>query len=179
VRLTQPAAPDRVAMNHPQQMAQMAAMNANGGPVDGTPMMGNMPHPKGAPAMDPREQLNTYIYDYFLRNEHFAAAQAMLDSQSIKMGVGPEQKLSPKIRTNGVDAMEEPRPDTMPQPKLPQNQLADNSFLLDWWVQFWDIYQATKNRVNSPTKNTSYINHTRVSLSRARPRRGIGRRDGY
>jgi hypothetical protein len=165
VRLTPPAAPNRVAMNNPQ-IAQMAAMNANGGPVDGHPMMGNMPHPNKQPqATDPREQLNTYIYDYFLRNQHYAAAQAMIDSQHIKMQLGPDQKLSPKMRTNGVDEMDEPRPDTMPAAKLPQNQIADNSFLLDWWVQFWDIYQATRNRVNSPTKGNQYITHTRVRLA--------------
>jgi len=143
------------------QMAQMAAMNnANGGPVEGTPMMGNMPHPKRGNT-DPREQLNTYIYDYFLRNNHFQAARAMLDS-NLKMSTGPPQKLSPKNRTNGMDSMEEVPGEEMPMPTLPQNQMADNSFLLDWWVQFWDIYQATKNRGSSPSKGGQYVNHTRA-----------------
>ena len=153
------------------QMAQMAAMNnANGGPVEGTPMMGNMPHPKRGNT-DPREQLNTYIYDYFLRNNHFQAARAMLDS-NLKMSTGPPQKLSPKNRTNGMDSMEEVPGEEMPMPTLPQNQMADNSFLLDWWVQFWDIYQATKNRGSSPSKGGQYVNHTRVRPAHTRTRRG-------
>jgi hypothetical protein len=154
------------------QMAQMAAMNANGGPVDGTPMMGNMPHPKRINT-DPREQLNTYIYDYFLRNNHYQAARSMLES-NLKMLTGPPQKLSPKNRPNGIDSMEEP-PEDLPAPQLPQNQMADNSFLLDWWVQFWDIYQATKTRGNSPSKGSQYIAHTRVSPSPSRAQRGTNR----
>ena len=155
-------------MQNPQMAAQMAAMNANGGPVDGTPIMGNMPHPKRMNT-DPREQLNTYIYDYFLRNEHYQAARSMLES-GLKMSTGQPQKPSPKNRPNGVDSMD--TGDDLPVPQLPQNQMAENSFLLDWWVQFWDIYQATKNRGNGPSKGAQYIAHTRVSLSHTRTRRG-------
>jgi hypothetical protein len=152
------------------QMAAMAAMQANGGPIDGTPIMGNMPHPKRK-TTDPREQLNTYIYDYFLRNHHYAAARSMLES-NLKITTGPPQKLSPKNRPNGIDPMDD-NGDDLPSPELPQNQMADNSFLLDWWVQFWDIYQATKTRGNPPSKGAQYIAHTRVRpVSHARARRG-------
>jgi hypothetical protein len=151
-------------MQQNPQMAAMAAM-ANGGPVDGTPIMGNMPHPTRK-IKDPREQLNTYIYDYFLRNQHYAAARSMLDS-NLEITTGPPQKRSPKNRTNGIDPMEDQGED-MPSPELPQNQMADNSFLLDWWTQFWDIYQATKNRGNAPTTGAQYIAHTRVSRPHTR-----------
>ncbi|KAH8723163.1 hypothetical protein GQ44DRAFT_774218 [Phaeosphaeriaceae sp. PMI808] len=141
-----------------QMAAQMAAMNANGGPVEGTPMMGNMAHGKRMNP-DPREQLNTYIYDYFLRNNHVQVARSMLDS-GLKLSTGPPPKLSPKNRPNGID-MDDGTADEMPTPQLPQNQMADNSFLLDWWIQFWDIYQATKSRANTPSKGAQYITHTR------------------
>ena len=39
--------------------------------------------------------------------------------------------------------------------------MADNSFLLDWWVQFWDIFQASKSRTGQG-KGSQYIAHTRV-----------------
>ncbi|KAH7080106.1 hypothetical protein BKA63DRAFT_234945 [Paraphoma chrysanthemicola] len=148
-------------MQNPQMAAQMAAMTANGGP-DGTPVMGNMPHPNKRMSTDPREQLNTYIYDYFIRNSHFELARSMLDAQ-LKMSTGPPQKTSPKNRTNGIEPMDDGSRggDDLPTPLLPQNQMADNSFLLDWWVQFWDIYQATKNRGNGPSKGAQYIQHTR------------------
>jgi len=152
-------------MQNNNMAAQMAAMNANGGP-DGTPIMGNMPHPNKRPNTDPREQLNTYIYDYLLRNDHYQAARAMLDS-GLSITTGSAQKYSPK-KVNG-DSMMEPEPACeMPAPQLPQNQMAENSFLLDWWVQFWDIYQATKNRGNGPSKGSQYINANRVSLPHAR-----------
>lgn len=146
-------------MQNQQMAAQMAAMNASNGPVDGTPIMGNMNHNKRINT-DPREQLNTYIYDYFLRNKHFHLARAMLAQDDMKMATGPRQKPSPNNRPNGVDSMDDD--DGLPAPQLPPNQMADNSFLLDWWVQFWDIYQATKTRTG-PSKGTQYIHHTRVS----------------
>ncbi|KAF2127924.1 hypothetical protein P153DRAFT_376854 [Dothidotthia symphoricarpi CBS 119687] len=134
----------------------MAAMSVNGGP-DGTPVMGNMARPQ-RPPMDPREQLNTYIYDYFLRNKHVRLARAMVECD-MKMATSPPLKPSPNNRANGVDAMDESA-DDLPNPQLPKGQLADDSFLLDWWVQFWDIYQATSIRgLNS--KSSQYIAHTR------------------
>lgn len=151
-----------------QHMAQMAQMGANGGP-DGTPIMGNMPRPSQRPLMDPREQLNTYIYDYFLRNKHIRLARAMVECD-MKMATVPPLKPSPNNRSNGVDPMDESA-DDLPNPLLPKGQLADDSFLLDWWVQFWDIYQATSNRgIN--TKSSQYIAHTRVSPHHARTRAG-------
>lgn len=149
-------------MQNPQMAAQMAAMNANNanGPIDGTPTMGNMQHPNKRTHPDPREQLNTYIYDYFLRNSHTSVARAMIDND-IKMATNPAQKTSPKNRSNGIDPMDDSGHD-LPVPQLPSNQLSDNSFLLDWWVQFWDIYQATKNRGTGPAKGAQYIQHTRV-----------------
>jgi hypothetical protein len=154
-----------------QMAAQMAAMNANGngGPiVDGTPIMGNLQHPKQQ-LPNPSEHLNTYIYDYFLRNHHFQAARAMLDDSNLKININEQQKFSPKHRPNGVNAMDA---DDWPSPMLPQNQIADNSFLHDWWVQFWDIFSAARTRGAGPSKGARYIDHTRVSRSHARTRRG-------
>jgi len=76
------------------------------------------------------------------------------------MSTGPPQKPSPSNRPNGAEALDQDGADGFPSPQLPPNQMADNSFLLDWWVQFWDIYQATKTRTG-PAKGTQYIQHTR------------------
>jgi hypothetical protein len=119
----------------------------------------NMPRPQ-RPSMDPREQLNTYIYDYFLRNSHVQLARAMVDCD-MKMSTTPSTKPSPSSKPNGVDPMDQGAPHDLPNPLLPKNQMADNSFLLDWWVQFWDIYQATKDRSGMPSKGAQYITHTR------------------
>lgn len=140
-------------------MAAMAGMNANAGPVDGTPIMGNGQRGQQMQNLDPRDQLNTYIYDYFLRNNHHRLARTMLECD-MKMNVHPPQKPSPSGRNvNGVDAMDHDSKDDLPNPKLPTGQATDNSFLLDWWVQFWDIFSAARGK---NTKGAQYIGHTRV-----------------
>lgn len=150
-----------------QNQQMQMAMNANGGPVNGTPVMANMNIPgqqqqQQQGQMDPREQLNTYIYDYFLRNNHNRLARAMVECD-MKMSTQPAQKTSPGNKPNGIDSMDDDSINGLPNPLLPKNQMADNSFLLDWWVQFWDIYQATKVRSGQPSKGAQYIQHTRVS----------------
>lgn len=144
-----------------QQMQMAMNLNVNGGPVNGTPVMAAMPQP-GPATIDPRNQLNTYIYDYFLRNNHNRLARAMVECD-MKMSTSPPQKPSPSSKANGIDAMDDDSAAGLPNPLLPKNQMADNSFLLDWWVQFWDIYQATKDRSGMPSKGAQYIAHTRVS----------------
>ena len=137
-------------MQNPQMAAQMANMNAGAGPLDGTPVMGNGQRPAG----DPRDQLNTYIYDYFIRTENHKLAKAMLDAD---MTVNLKPKSSPSGRNvNGMG------PGDLPEPNMPPNQNTDTSFLLDWWVQFWDIFSAARGM---KSKGSQYIAHTRVSRS--------------
>lgn len=146
-----------------QNQQMQMAMNVNGGPVNGTPVMANMnmAGPPQRQPMDPREQLNTYIYDYFLRNNHNRLARAMVECD-MKMSTTPSQKTSPGNKPNGMDSIDDDSTNGLPNPLLPKNQMADNSFLLDWWIQFWDIYQATKDRSGQPSKGAQYIQHTRV-----------------
>ncbi|KAF2471069.1 uncharacterized protein BDR25DRAFT_30093 [Lindgomyces ingoldianus] len=142
-----------------QQMAAMAGMNAAMGPVDGTPVMSSMQRPGGRPD-DPRTNLNTYIYDYFMRNNYGRLAKAMLECD-LKMNLAPHTKPSPSGRNmNGMDSMDPDVKDDLPQPKIPDGQSADNSFLLDWWCQFWDIYRAARDKNGSKAQH-QYIGHTR------------------
>jgi hypothetical protein len=140
-----------------QQMAQMAQMAASNGPVDGTPIMGNKAIPQRN--QESAEKLNTYIYDYFVRNKHYALARLMVEQNDIKLNLNSPQKPAPN-RANGVDEGAD-----LPEPGVPPNQPADNSFLLDWWTQFWDIFQASKRGKNGPQQGqgAQYIQHTRVS----------------
>jgi hypothetical protein len=144
-----------------QQMAAMAGMNANmRGPVDGTPTMGNMARPGADPKGDPRNLMNTYIYDYFLRNHHYRLAKVMVES-NMPMNTTGGTKPSPDSRNvNGVDTMDSDEKDSLPRPQLPPTQRVENSFLMDWWCQFWDIYSASRNQGTAVGKN--YSQHTRV-----------------
>ncbi|KAI4943588.1 hypothetical protein J4E91_009225 [Alternaria rosae] len=137
-----------------QQMAQMAQMNANGS-LNGTPIMGNMAHPKRMGDQDPKEKLNTYIYDYFLRNRHHTLARAMLECD-LKLNT---EKASPNNKPNGASDLD--MPDDLPLPLMPPGQAADNSFLLDWWVQFWDIFAAARGAGGGPKNAAQYLGHNR------------------
>ncbi|OCL08722.1 hypothetical protein AOQ84DRAFT_292579 [Glonium stellatum] len=146
----------------------IAGMNAAGGPVGGPPMMNNG-RPRGGNEMDPRAQLNTYIYDYFCKNGYWALARMV--NQDLPINIDTERpKPSPSGRNmNGVDSMEndskdellKQRPDDLPIAKIPGDQSAENSFLLDWWCQFWDIYSAARMKGKaSPAQQ--YLAHTRA-----------------
>jgi hypothetical protein len=150
--------------NQQQHMAQMAQLNA-GGPVgvNGTPVMTNGQRRPPQNMIEPRDQLNTYIYDYFMRNDQPRVARMMIECD-LKMSLNnPPQKTSPSGRnnTNGVDPSDPNSKDMLPTAKVPSGQMSDNSFLADWWEQFWDIYSASRG---SSTKGTQYTSHVRVSL---------------
>ncbi|PVH97658.1 hypothetical protein DM02DRAFT_644063 [Periconia macrospinosa] len=136
----------------------MANMNA-GGPVTGTPIMNNGQRRPQGQMMEPRDQLNTYIYDYFIRNNHPQVARMMIKCD-LKMKLGDRnQKTSPSGRNvNGVGDMDSDSIDDLPPAEVPAGQVTENSFLLDWWVQFWDIYSAARGSGN---KGTQYTGHVR------------------
>jgi hypothetical protein len=142
------------------QNQQMAMAGMAGGPVEGTPIMANM----ARPGTNPRDSINTYIYDYFLRNNHTRLAQAMLDAD-LQMNLKPPlAKPSPNGRNvNGVDSMDGDDKTTLPLPILPSNQIVENSFLMDWWCQFWDIYSATRSK-NAGGKSAQYAQVARVRV---------------
>lgn len=145
-------------------MAQMVQMNPGAVPMDGPPGMvngGQRPPGPSQPQYEPRDMLNTYIYEYFCRTDNHKLAKAMLD-QDINVMVKP--KSSPR-NMNGVD----PAFGDLPMPNLPANQATEQSFLLDWWVQFWDIFSAARNR-STTTKGSQYIVHARVSPPACRHR---------
>lgn len=157
-----------------QQHHQMMAMNAGmgGGPVNGTPVMGNLQRPPQradtmSKSKDPFQQLNTYIYDYFIRNNQKGLAKAMTECD-IPMNLIRPGKTSPNGRNaNGVDGLDDN--DGLPKAELPPDQLCDNSFLGDWWCQFWDIWSATRNRGSGDQKSAQYALHTRVRVGPSLP----------
>lgn len=121
-----------------------------GGPVGGPPQQPQQPQNAGTPnggavnEADTVKRLNTYIYDYFLRNQHYDIARAM--HQSGTMELFTQMKQSPNQRQgqpNGIDDMDSDRPKDLPEPAL---QNTEGPFLQDWWFQFWDIYNSRRNQ---------------------------------
>jgi len=156
-------------------MANMANMGAMGGPVGASMGMvnnGAIAHP-GGPRQIPnpennRMQLNSYIYEYFVRFEMYDCARAMLASnQPIKTeprkqnenGIDGDQ-----MDTDSKDDMDSKRPDDLPAPSVASGA-PDSCFLMDWFNLFWDMFNAQKG-MGSGGPVTQYVNHTQVCLSK-------------
>ena len=142
-------------------------MNAAGGPVGG-PVMNQAGSRQQMMGKEDQKRLNTYIYDYMLKNEQFDLARAFYKQFPINQHAGPPKSSPGKRELNGVDDMDtdskdSKRPADLPEPNIPPQ--ADGScFLYDWWCQFWDIFGARNNR-SSPPNTADYLNHNMVCLS--------------
>jgi len=119
------------------------------------------------PEVDSRAQLNTYIYDYFLKNNYTRIARMMVEME-MKMNTDPKRQISRNM--NGMDPMDNESKDDLPAPLIPNNS-PDNSssensaFLLEWWQQFWDVYSAARSKGPKQTTAHQYLAATRVSMS--------------
>ena len=148
--------------NMPNGIGGMAGMQAG---ANGAAQRGQDDQP------DYKVKLNTHIYDYLLKNELYDAARALLNSSSLVIST----RQSPKRRPNGLsgDAMDTDskdnidlkKPDDLPDAELQVNACFENSFLLDWFTLFWEIFSAPRpNRHPKLNPNAvQYMNHTRVS----------------
>ena len=171
----------------------MAGMNAMGGPVGGMPMMNNTVGPgpsrtNGNSQDSSRMSLNTYIYDYFIKNELYGCAEAFLKS-NVPISHTPPTKLSPGRRRDGdVNGVDESAMDTdskddlhakgadkLPIPNVPSD-CPDNSFLFDWWCLFWDIWGAQRSKKpkpGDPGPALQYVQHTQVLSARVTLCKGV------
>jgi hypothetical protein len=161
----------------------MASMNpAAGGPVGGGMIMmmnnGNPPPQSSSSShSDLKRRLDTYIYDYFLKNGHHEHARALYRDESIKLNTHPHTKPSPNRRRdgemNGIDenAMDTDSkddinkiPDDLPKPDVPDN--AQSGFLYDWFGMFIDIYGASRNKKPDGDSSTAsqYLQQTQVRV---------------
>jgi hypothetical protein len=169
----------------------MANMNPMGGPVGGpppVPMMNNGTAVAAAAASarqqqvqqqqaqqqaqqqqvtDQRGQLNTYIYEYFIRQGMYDCARALLASNQ-PVNVNKEDVKGSAVNGVGDDNMDTDTkgdlnklPDDLPPPKLPMS--SDTSFLYEWFCLFWDIYNAQRTKGGNGNIN-QYVAHTQVRL---------------
>ncbi|KAL5339291.1 hypothetical protein BJX70DRAFT_397902 [Aspergillus crustosus] len=155
----------------------VAGMNPGvGGPVGGVPMVNNG-------SMAPRNDnmnipevmasnLNTYIYDYFLKRGYHDCARALVKDESIKLNTEPPIKSSPGQRrdgdvngiegdimmTDGKDGDKLKIPDDLPRPNL-GGEGQQSSFLLDWFSMFWEFFWSQRKKGNN-TDVRQYLQHT-------------------
>ncbi len=151
----------------------MAGMGAMGGPVGGgMPMMNN-----GAPGARPtmpdnvnqRSQLNTYIYEYFLRNGMYDCARSLLKSDQpmnvLKDSAGRRREEN-GVGDEGADGeskddIDPQRPADLPDPNLPK-ECPESCFLYEWWCLFWDMFNAQRGKGDG-RNILQYVSHTQVS----------------
>ena len=122
-------------------------------------------------------QLNTYIYDYFLKRGYHESARALAQDESAPLNTVPQSKAGTRRdgEVNGVDgdamltdSKDDAKkiPDDLPRPALNGEQ-HDSSFLFDWWNLFWDIFSAQRRKTkphNSNDPASQYLTHTQVCL---------------
>ncbi|KAI2640210.1 hypothetical protein GGS21DRAFT_548387 [Xylaria nigripes] len=152
----------------------MANMPMAGGPVGAGPMamMGNNTMAAGQvqrPPENNRANLNTYIYDYFIREGMYDCARAMLNSEqalnvhktprrddngnAIGTGLGDDP-----MDTDSKDDTDPKRPSDLPAPNVPNG--SDSCFLYEWFCLFWDMLSAQRNKGGVSPHVTQYVAHT-------------------
>jgi hypothetical protein len=179
------------AMSQMDQKAPQPGQNMNmnmnnmGGMVGGAPGMEHGAAPRGssAAAYDGRQMLNTYIYDYFCKNNMFECALALLKSPDAEVQIDGNFRPSPSRRPqkhesdggmNGIDDESMDGSDgqrqgddsddiknikDLPPAKVPT--AISGSFLLEWWCCFMDIYWA-RAKGNASVAANAYVSQTQV-----------------
>ncbi|KAK2740472.1 hypothetical protein FQN57_006099 [Myotisia sp. PD_48] len=152
----------------------MQGMNSMvGGPMGGIPMVNSVSAPRSEPSTSFQDamtaQLNTYIYDYFLKQGYHDCARALWQDDKVSINTNPVSKPSTGRRegeVNGVDGDDSKDntkqiPDDLPRPNLGDSQ--QSSFLFDWFNIFWDVYSAQRKKSRTP-EVVHYLNHTQSLL---------------
>lgn len=159
----------------------MANMNVIGGPVGGGPIPMSMNNGPMTAAQQIQLQqgpnkttLNTYIYDYFLREGLYDLARSMLNSDQainvLKDGPGRRRDENGNMVGNGVgddamdtdskDDLDSKRPSDLPMANVPSPP--ETCFLYEWFCLFWETLQAQRNKPGSNNQMSQYIHHTQV-----------------
>ncbi|KAL7267727.1 hypothetical protein RUND412_009671 [Rhizina undulata] len=165
-------------------------MHMGMGGVGGVPVGMNLnnggPRVHAPSPPDSKTLLNTYIYDYFLKNDMVECARTMFNSGEADVQTNDgSRRTSPSRRPqkhdadgNAINGIDENAMDTgegparkledgeegskngldLPPAKVPSD-CPQQSFLLDWWCLFWDIFNA-RNGSNKGTPAAVYVNHT-------------------
>ncbi|KAF7874295.1 hypothetical protein EAF04_002967 [Stromatinia cepivora] len=148
----------------------MSGMPNMGGPVGGgMPMMNN--GVAGGAARHPtnndnnRSQLNTYIYEYFLKNGMFDCARTLLNHEQINVVKDSPGRGDGEDGDDSKDDIDSKRPNDLPLPNLPK-ECPEGCFLYEWFCLFWDMFNAQRGK--GEARNVlSYVAHTQQSRQKA------------
>ncbi|KAL8948191.1 MAG: hypothetical protein Q9222_005597 [Ikaeria aurantiellina] len=142
----------------------MAAVNGAGGGmqmmnsgVNGVaPRMGN---DEEEPEYEAR--LNTYIYDYFVKNQRFDCAKAMLKCD-MPLKTVPKRRDDEMNGADTKDDVESKMPSDLPSAGLPTDPQGA-SFLMEWFGLFWDVFFAHQRKASQASNQAmQYVQRTQV-----------------
>jgi hypothetical protein len=115
-----------------------------------------------------RTVLNTYIYEYFLREGLYTCAREMLKSNlSLNVDKSAQREDNGNPLGNGVDddPMDTDSKDAdikngrdLPVPNIPP-QGGDSCFLYEWFCLFWDMMSAQRQKQPMNSQVSQYVNH--------------------
>ncbi|KAL8769173.1 MAG: hypothetical protein Q9209_004807 [Squamulea sp. 1 TL-2023] len=147
----------------------MAAVNGAGGAM---PMMNN-----GANGATPRlgneeeepdyeARLNTYIYDYFVKNQRYDCAKAMLKGdmplRTVQKRRDGDMNGASNMHTDSKDDLESKIPDDLPLAGVPTDPQGA-SFLLEWFGLFWDVFFAHQKKAPPASAQAmQYVSRTQL-----------------
>ena len=151
----------------------MAGLNGGGGTLGGMPLMNNGTNGATPRVGNDTEQpdyearLHHFIYDYFLKNENWECARALITS-GLAMDPPPRPNdgdvngaVDGPMHTDSKDGLDSKRPSDLP----PAGAVADqqgNSFLLEWFALFWDVFFAQKKSGRASQHAALYVQHSQV-----------------
>ncbi|KAL8692258.1 MAG: hypothetical protein Q9218_002674 [Villophora microphyllina] len=142
----------------------MAVVNGAGG---GMPMMNS-----GANGATPRlgneeeqeteyeSRLNTYIYDYFVKNQRYDCAKAMLSGNMPLRTVSKRRSddVNGNMHADNKDDLDSKIPDDLPLAQIPAD--TGTSFLMEWFGLFWDVFWASKKSGRASAEAMQYVART-------------------
>ncbi|KAL8662261.1 MAG: hypothetical protein Q9202_004866 [Teloschistes flavicans] len=143
----------------------MAAVNGAGG---GMPMMNsgaNGATPRPGNEEDPQNyelHLNTYIYDYFLKNNRYDCAKAMLNDGMAVTTVNKHRSddVNGNMHSDSKDDRDSKIPEELPLPDVP-TESQGASFLLEWFGLFWDVFFAHQRKTTLASADAmQYVTRT-------------------
>lgn len=141
-------------------MNPMAATGAPGGPQNNAIAASSAP----LSSKDIRTKFHTCIYDYFMKTQHYDIARTILREMGGDILTQPKQSPNRKDVNGNGDSMDGDskedvkKPDDLPHASVPPP--ADSPFLYEWFCQFWDLFEAQRNRGSVPAK--TFLNHAQV-----------------
>ena len=148
-------------------------MAGGGGTLGGMPLMNNGTNGATPRVGNDNEQpdyearLHHFIYDYFLKNENWECARALITS-GLAMDPPPRPNDSDvngaadgSMHTDSKDGLDSKRPSDLPSAGVQPDQQG-NSFLLEWFALFWDVYFAQKKNVRATQHANLYVQHSQV-----------------